>query len=74
MTVNEDLEFRKLIEQEKEKISADLGDFVKFLAYTREDGCGRRTGAAGNPQIKRDAGLGGAVSGEKNVPGDEVFI
>lgn len=38
MTVNEDLEFRKLIEQEKEKISADLGDFVKFLAYTREDG------------------------------------
>lgn len=38
MVVNEDKALRKQIEQEKHKLSADLGDFVKFLAYTHDDG------------------------------------
>ncbi len=33
-----DKALRKQIEQEKEKISTDLGDFAKFLAYTHDDG------------------------------------
>lgn len=33
-----DKALRKQIEQEKEKIPTDLGDFAKFLAYTHDDG------------------------------------
>ncbi len=38
MVVKEDQTLRKLIDREKEKIPTDLGDFVKFLAYTHDDG------------------------------------
>ncbi|MBO5372526.1 MAG: glycosyltransferase [Lachnospiraceae bacterium] len=38
MLVNEDIELRRLADSEKKKISADLGDFAKFLAYTNDDG------------------------------------
>lgn len=38
MYVNQDAALQKQIEQEKGKISADLGDFAKFLAYTHDDG------------------------------------
>ena len=34
MYVNQDAALRKQADREKEKISADLGDFAKFLAYT----------------------------------------
>ena len=33
-----DQAMRKQIEQEKKGISTDLGDMVKFLAYTHDDG------------------------------------
>ena len=38
MVVNEDKGLRELIEQEKKQIPADTGDFIKFLAYTHDDG------------------------------------
>lgn len=38
MVVKENQTLRNFIDQEKSKISADLGDFVKFLAYTHDDG------------------------------------
>ena len=38
MVVKEDQTLRKLMDQEKVKIPTDLGDFVKFLAYTHDDG------------------------------------
>lgn len=38
MVVNEDKGLRELMEQEKDKISADMGDFIKFLAYTHDEG------------------------------------
>ena len=38
MYVNQDAALRKQADREKEKISADLGDFAKFLAYTHDDG------------------------------------
>lgn len=38
MLVNEDIELRRLADIEKKKISADLGDFAKYLAYARDDG------------------------------------
>ncbi len=38
MYVNQDAAFQKKIEQEKSFVSADLGDFAKFLAYTHDDG------------------------------------
>lgn len=38
MVMDKDPAFRKLIEREKEKITTELGDFVKFLAYTHDEG------------------------------------
>lgn len=38
MLVNEDAELIRLANQEKKKISADVGVFAKFLAYTHDDG------------------------------------
>ena len=38
MYVNQDAKLRQQVNQEKEKLSADLGDFAKFLAYTHDDG------------------------------------
>lgn len=38
MLVKEDQALKTLMDQEKSKISANLGDFVKFLAYTHDDG------------------------------------
>lgn len=38
MLVNEDAELRRLADLEKKKISSDLGDFAKFLAYTHDEG------------------------------------
>lgn len=38
MIVKEDAKLKGLMEQEKKKISADVGDFAKFLAYTHDDG------------------------------------
>lgn len=38
MLVKEDAELRQSADAQKQKISADLGDFSKYLAYTREDG------------------------------------
>ena len=38
MVVKEDQTLRKLIDQEKDKIPTDLGDYAKFLAYTHDDG------------------------------------
>ena len=38
MVVKQEQTLIKLIDREKEKIPTDLGDFVKFLAYTHDDG------------------------------------
>ncbi len=38
MYVNQDAALLRQIEQEKGSVSADLGDFAKFLAYTHDDG------------------------------------
>lgn len=38
MIVSEDTALRELTEKEKQKISTDLGDFARFLAYTHDDG------------------------------------
>ncbi len=38
MYINQDAALLKQIEQEKGAVSADLGDFAKFLAYTHDDG------------------------------------
>ena len=38
MVVKENRELLALMEQEKNSISTDLSDFVKFLAYTHDDG------------------------------------
>lgn len=38
MNVNQDEALQKQIAEEKQKISTDLGNFAKFLAYTHDDG------------------------------------
>lgn len=38
MRLRDDRELWRMTEQKKERMSADLGDFAKFLAYTHDDG------------------------------------
>ncbi|MBO5303760.1 MAG: glycosyltransferase [Lachnospiraceae bacterium] len=40
MLVNEDIELRRLADEEKKKISTDLGNFSKYLAYATDEGPG----------------------------------